>query len=269
MFIEYRPVRVKCPHCEASPVEEVPWADPYQRETRRLQQHVALEASSMPTLRVAAHYGLSWSTVRRAEEAAMARWEATRPEVRLHQVGVDEKYLGRRNAREEKFVTIRSLIWMPCCASSSADSAIVLLHVQRSRDSGSPRVSGLTSISSAGHTSGYRISNGRLPALRRTLTTSSGRAPAPASSRPLRTVLIAIPVARATIATPPYPIAPASVSAQSRRARSSMVAFSRRHFSRTDLASFTAEIDHAGQILSIPPRPISTLDSIDSPFREP
>jgi transposase len=107
-FIQYRPVRVECEHCKASPVEEVPWAEPYQRESRRLQQHIALEASSMPTVRVAAHYGLSWSAVRRAEESAIARWEAIRPKVKLRQVGVDEKYLGRRNKRDEKFVTIVS-----------------------------------------------------------------------------------------------------------------------------------------------------------------
>jgi transposase len=108
VFLEYRPVRVECEHCEASPVEEVPWAEPYQRESRRLQQHIALEAFSMPTVRVAAHYDLSWSTVRRAEESAIARWEATRSKVKLHQAGVDEKYLGRRNTRDEKFVTIVS-----------------------------------------------------------------------------------------------------------------------------------------------------------------
>src|SRR6266568_599448 len=90
-----------------------------------------------------------------------------------------------------------------------------------------------------------------------------------ASSRPLRTVLIAIPVARATMATPPYPIAPASVPAQSRRARSSMVAFSRRHFSRTVFSGFTAEVDHAGQILSIPLRSISTPTRSTRPFGSP
>lgn len=108
MFIEYAPVRVRCKHCEATPVEAVPWAEPYQRETRRLQQHLALEAASMPTVRVAAQYGLAWSTVRRAEKSAIARWEAMRPDVDLRQVGVDEKYLGRRHARDEKYVTIVS-----------------------------------------------------------------------------------------------------------------------------------------------------------------
>jgi hypothetical protein len=68
----------------------------------------------------------------------------------------------------------------------------------------------------------------------------------------LRTVLIAIPVARATAATPPYPIAPASLPAHSRRARSSMVAFNCRHFWRTIRSAFTRTVDHAGAILSIP-----------------
>jgi hypothetical protein len=74
------------------------------------------------------------------------------------------------------------------------------------------------------------LSYGRFPALRLTLTTSSRRAPARASSRPFRIVLIASPVARAAAATPPWPIASASAPAQSRRARSSSVAFNRRHF---------------------------------------
>jgi transposase len=108
VFIEYSLVRVECQHCKGAPGEAVPWADPYQRETRRLQQRLALQAASMPTVRVAAQYGLAWSTVRRAENSAIARWEATRPQVTLRQVGVDEKYLGRRHSRDEKYVTIVS-----------------------------------------------------------------------------------------------------------------------------------------------------------------
>jgi transposase len=108
VFIEYAPVRVRCEHCKATPVEALPWAGPYDRETERLQQHLALEAASASTARVAAHHGLSWSTVRRAETAAIARWEATRPKADLRQVGVDEKYLGRRHKRDEKYVTIVS-----------------------------------------------------------------------------------------------------------------------------------------------------------------
>ena len=102
------PVRVECPRCHATPVEMVPWAAPYQRQTRRLQQRLAVEAASMPVMHVAALHGLSWHTVHRAEEQAIERWEATRPAVLLRWVGVDEKWLGRRHSLGYKFVTIVS-----------------------------------------------------------------------------------------------------------------------------------------------------------------
>jgi hypothetical protein len=86
----------------------VAWAAPYQRQSRRLQQRLAVEAASMPVMHVAALHGLSWLTVRRAEEQALERWEATRPAVPLRQAGVDEKWLGRRHALDRKFVTIVS-----------------------------------------------------------------------------------------------------------------------------------------------------------------
>jgi transposase len=109
VVIEYAPVRVKCRHCKTTPVELIAWACPHQRQTRRLQQHLAVQAASMPIMHVAALHGLDWSTVRRAEEAALARWEQTRTPVQLHMVGVDEKYLGRRGKnRVEKFITIVS-----------------------------------------------------------------------------------------------------------------------------------------------------------------
>jgi transposase len=106
--IRYAPIRVSCPRCSARPVEMVAWAEPYQRQTRRLQQRLAVEAASMPVMHVAALHGLSWLTVRRSEERAIERWEATRPLVPLRWVGVDEKWLGRRHAFDYKFVTIVS-----------------------------------------------------------------------------------------------------------------------------------------------------------------
>jgi transposase len=62
----------------------------------------------MPVLHVAAMHGLSWSTVRRAEQQAIERWDKTRPPRALRHVGIDEKYLGRRGKWEEPFVTIIS-----------------------------------------------------------------------------------------------------------------------------------------------------------------
>src|SRR5690606_28364842 len=52
--------------------------------------------------------GLSWHTVRRAELSAIERWERTTPRPALTMIGVDEKWLGRRHKRKEKFVTIVS-----------------------------------------------------------------------------------------------------------------------------------------------------------------
>ena len=106
--LEYAPIRVKCRRCGRRAVELLAWADPKQRQSRRLQQHLALDGFSMPLSHVATKYGLSWHTVRRAEVAAIERWERTRPPVPLRQGGVDEKWLGRRHKRKEKFVTIVS-----------------------------------------------------------------------------------------------------------------------------------------------------------------
>jgi hypothetical protein len=56
---------------------------------------------------------------------------------------------------------------------------------------------------------------------------------------------------------PPQPIASASAPAHRGRARSSIVAVSRRHFRRTSFSASTANVDHVGVIASIPNRPHS------------
>jgi transposase len=106
--IEFAAIRVDCEQCGARSVEMLAWAEPYQRQTRRLQQHLALEAASMPVLHVAVLNGLGWGTVRRAEGAALARWDATRSKPPLRQIGIDEKWLGRRHRLDHDFVTIVS-----------------------------------------------------------------------------------------------------------------------------------------------------------------
>lgn len=108
VILEYAPIRVKCHRCGSHAVELIPWAEPKQRQTSRFQQHVALDAFSMPLSHVATKYALSWHTVRRAERGAIERWERTCPPEPVRLVGVDEKWLGRRHKRSEKFVTIVS-----------------------------------------------------------------------------------------------------------------------------------------------------------------
>jgi hypothetical protein len=108
VIIEYAPDRLRCKRCGARAVELLAWADGHQRQTRRLQHHLALDAFSMPLVHVSTKWGLSWHTVRRAELCAIERWERTTPQPALTMVGVDEKWLGRRHKRKEKFVTIVS-----------------------------------------------------------------------------------------------------------------------------------------------------------------
>ena len=106
--IRYAPQRVKCPRCNSTPVEWLGWAEPYQHETTRLQQMLALQCSSMPVSHVAVQYGMTWDAVKRAEKNALLRWDKAREEVDLRMVGIDEKYLGRRGAWPERYVTIVS-----------------------------------------------------------------------------------------------------------------------------------------------------------------
>lgn len=108
MEIEATPIRVVCRRCGSYSFEMLGWADRYQRETQRFQQHLTLQAASMPVMHVAALHGLSWSTVRRAECRGLERWDSTRAPVPLRQVGVDEKYLGRRHKRAYRYHTIVS-----------------------------------------------------------------------------------------------------------------------------------------------------------------
>jgi len=107
MVIEYCPRRLKCDSC-GHVVEMVAWADPGQRMTRRLQHRLALDCSAAPVTYVAHRYDLSWPTVRNAEEQAIMRWERTRTPSMVTMLGVDEKFLGRRNKLAERFVTIVS-----------------------------------------------------------------------------------------------------------------------------------------------------------------
>lgn len=108
VVLEYAPWRLSCARCGARAVELLAWADAYQRQSRRLQHHLALDALSMPLSHVSTKWGLSWSTVRRAELDAIDRWDRIQPPVPLVMAGIDEKWLGRRHKRKEKFVTIVS-----------------------------------------------------------------------------------------------------------------------------------------------------------------
>src|SRR5713101_5453352 len=99
---------------------------------------------------------------------------------------------------------------MPC---SSLASLRTLLLVQRSGDSGSPRVTGSTSRSRSSLRLGSLLTLLLRPPPLRRMRPSPALVPWLITGRES-------PVARETIETPPHPIANASLAASSRRVRS-------------------------------------------------
>ena len=138
-------------------------------------------------------------------------------------------------AWSSKVATVPWLTGCACRVNSSA-SVRLLLIVQRSGDSGSPRDVGSTRPSSAGNNCGsFRMARRRPPPVLR--IRSGGNA---AFSRrgvfnsaiPARTVVCDTRVASATAVTPPQPISRASLAAHNRRDRSLSAPRSCRNFRR-------------------------------------
>ena len=122
-------------------------------------------------------------------------------------------------------LTVRSLTGCPCARRAAANWA-ALLHVHRSRDIGSPRVTGSTKVSRACRRCGSCRLRGLRPPPR--WRTRAGEACGPdavsaraSSCKPARMVPRESPVASATRLMPPRPMARASTAAHTRRARSS------------------------------------------------
>ena len=108
----------------------------------------------------------------------------------------------------------------------------MLLQVQRSGDSGSPRVEGSTSLCMAASNWGSSSVRRLRPAPGRRTRGAGSFTPAANCFFPRSTVVLARPVARTTAASPPRPSARASLAAQSRRCRSSSAGESARYFLR-------------------------------------
>ncbi|MFO0713960.1 MAG: transposase [Sandaracinus sp.] len=81
-------------------VELLHWAEPHQRQTKRFQQHLALDAFSMPPC-MCPPSTASRGTRCDAPSSPRSRWEQTRPNVPLRQAGIDEKWLGRRHEQAQ------------------------------------------------------------------------------------------------------------------------------------------------------------------------
>ena len=145
--------------------------------------------------------------------------------------------------------TVVELTFQPVLDSAAASFAR-LLHVQRNGDSGSPRVTGSTSFSSACLMAGWDCSMPGRPAPGWRIRPRSAT-PDSSSLRPLRIVGRDKPVASETRASPPYPMARHSVAAHIRRPRSSRYASTAAHLSTIVASSsrsrLISELQHNDQ----------------------
>lgn len=106
---EYRTVvvielfRVRCPTCglKIEKVDQLPSKAPF---SKRFEEAVGQACESASARQVARRFGLAESTVRAIDLRYLERWAAARKKPALHQMGVDEIYLGKK----QKFVTVVS-----------------------------------------------------------------------------------------------------------------------------------------------------------------
>ncbi len=81
--------RLKCPRCGPT-VEAVLWLDRYQRMTKRFAESVARLAYILPIKQVAAHFQLSWDTVKAIDRAALATRVGPVDLGEVRQIAIDE-----------------------------------------------------------------------------------------------------------------------------------------------------------------------------------
>ncbi len=95
--------RVRCRRCGIR-TEQIAFADPKARVTRRLRQQIGVDCQSMPTSHAAVRHGVSWGKARRAEHAFLRDWDGGRPRRRPRYLGADEIHRGKA----QKFYTVLS-----------------------------------------------------------------------------------------------------------------------------------------------------------------
>ena len=95
--------RVRCPDCglKIEKVDQLPSKAPF---SKRFEEAVGEACESASARRVAKRFGLAESTVRAIDLRVLERWNGKRKKPALHQMGVDEIFLGKKT----KFVTVVS-----------------------------------------------------------------------------------------------------------------------------------------------------------------
>jgi len=93
--------RVKCPKCGVK-IEKVPQLPSKAPFSKRFEDAVGEACESAAARQVARRFRLAPSTVRAIDLRFLKRWDETRRKPALHQMGVDEIHLGKK----QKFITV-------------------------------------------------------------------------------------------------------------------------------------------------------------------
>ena len=96
IWLEYRPKRVRCTHCDGKRVEQVPWAVHRSRFTEPFEELVAYLAQATDHTHVTKLMGVSWRSVGRIIERVVARRQDPDRLENLRRIGVDEFSYQRR-----------------------------------------------------------------------------------------------------------------------------------------------------------------------------
>jgi len=99
VFVEI--YRVKCSDCGVRR-EKVPLLPTKAPFSKRFEDAVGLACEMASARQVARQFGLAASTVRAIDLRYLERWDGSRRKPALHQMGVDEIYLGKK----QKFLTV-------------------------------------------------------------------------------------------------------------------------------------------------------------------
>ncbi len=94
---------MRCPDCglKIEKVDQLPSKAPF---SKRFEEAVGEACESASARRVAKRFGLAESTIRAIDLRVLERWDGKRKMPALHQMGVDEIFLGKKT----KFVTVVS-----------------------------------------------------------------------------------------------------------------------------------------------------------------
>lgn len=90
VFFKFTPMRIQCPYCKETHVEELPGLTPSSRQTDRFRYYLASRCDQTSIAEVARQYGLNQKTIRRIDKEFLEKRKQITPIQYCRQLGIDE-----------------------------------------------------------------------------------------------------------------------------------------------------------------------------------